>query len=866
MQGNKKVFNRYISSKRKTEKNVGLLLNGAGDMVTKDKVVNGLSNARALRPVGKTGTKQAAGGGSFREHVNTVDRHKSMGPDGMHPRVLRELTNVTARLLLSIIFQKSWQLGKVHEDWQRANVTIFRKGEKEDTGNNSPGSRTSITGKVMEQIILENLSKHMKGRKVAGSSLDSCLTVEAETELPCPALQSLGKEEQCLPSLPVRHSPSPSHLIAKAKSACLRLGLGDSMHTHPYTPLGKTAETSLSVGKMTLKNRSLVGAEEYASQRACRNKTATNKAQLKGREYDKSRLTLTGLVLQRHMDMVTSARWGWGSARLLSDYVWHHPAPPGHYLTAQLLGCGSHRAGTGVALKTVMGIGKLYPCVTKTESDEVVHMLSLQQAKISTELFESETWDFYLDLPSLKKAGCVQSHVFNGVAGRPGCQRTGASQGCTGARWVPHSSYPCQKAYSQPGPTVSPLASSTFSQVRGKVAREICLHGERFIRLRHQYSTQQHWNRLPREVVELPSLEVFKGRLDEVLRDMTWHQYNASQASIKLQSKATIREKSGETKRKGSTPTWIIELKRNSRAKQPQLPQPLLIRLLLQTLHQLRCPSLDMLQHLNVPLVVEGPKLNTVFEVRPHQCRVQGHDHFPSPAGHTIFDTSQDAIGFLGHLGTLLAHIQVAVNQHPQVLFHQAAFQPLFPKPVALHGAAVTQVQDLALGLVKPHTIDLGPSIQPVQVPLQSLPTLKQINTPAQLGVICKLIEGALDPFVQIIDKDVKQNWPQHRALGNTTCDRPPTGYQPGKPLTSIMLNNMREENQAPVVRRGFKGITGSEKHSSDKDKSEQAQQQVTAMVKDLEQLMYTEMLKELHLFSLEKGRLQGDLLTVFHF
>ncbi|KAK4824504.1 hypothetical protein QYF61_015902 [Mycteria americana] len=197
-------------------------------------------------------------------------------------------------------------------------------------------------------------------------------------------------------------------------------------------------------------------------------------------------------------------------------------------------------------------------------------------------------------------------------------------------------------------------------------------------------------------------------------------------------------------------------------AKQSQLPQPLLIRLLLQTLHQLRCPSLHTLQYLNIPLVVGGPKLNTVFEVRPHQCRVQGHNHFPSPAGHAIFDTSQDAIGFLGRLGTLLAHIQAAVNKHPQVLLCQAAFQPLFPKPAALHGVAVAQVQDLALGLVKPHTIDLGPSIQPVQVPLQSLPTLKQINTPTQLGVVCKLTESTLDPFVQNIDKDVKQNWPQH--------------------------------------------------------------------------------------------------------
>lgn len=40
-------------------------------------------------------------------------------------------------------------------------------------------------------------------------------------------------------------------------------------------------------------------------------------------------------------------------------------------------------------------------------------------------------------------------------------------------------------------------------------------------------------------------------------------------------------------------------------------------------------------------------------------------DPFPSPAGHTALDTGQDAIGLLSHLGTLLAHVQAAVKQHP---------------------------------------------------------------------------------------------------------------------------------------------------------------------------------------------------------
>lgn len=96
-----------------------------------------------------------------KEHLNTLNIHRSMAP------MLRELADGILKPLL-IIFEMLWVLWEVPKAWKKANVIpIFKKVRHEDY---RLVRHTSIPRKMIDHVILEAISKHIKDKNVTGRS------------------------------------------------------------------------------------------------------------------------------------------------------------------------------------------------------------------------------------------------------------------------------------------------------------------------------------------------------------------------------------------------------------------------------------------------------------------------------------------------------------------------------------------------------------------------------------------------------------------------------------------------------------------------------------------------------------------------
>jgi len=99
--------------------------------------------------------------------LKKMNPNKSPGPDGLYPRVFKEIADVLVDPL-HYIFRTSIKTGKLPTEWKTASITAIykNKGSKNYVGNYRPISLTSIVCKMLESIIRDNILEYLKKNEI----------------------------------------------------------------------------------------------------------------------------------------------------------------------------------------------------------------------------------------------------------------------------------------------------------------------------------------------------------------------------------------------------------------------------------------------------------------------------------------------------------------------------------------------------------------------------------------------------------------------------------------------------------------------------------------------------------------------------
>ena len=90
--------------------------------------------------------------------LNHLDVKKSIGPDGISAKFLREIASEISSPLTKL-FNKSLETGVFPNEWKHCNVTsVFKSGFKDNPSNFQPISVVPVVAKILEKPVAQQLS------------------------------------------------------------------------------------------------------------------------------------------------------------------------------------------------------------------------------------------------------------------------------------------------------------------------------------------------------------------------------------------------------------------------------------------------------------------------------------------------------------------------------------------------------------------------------------------------------------------------------------------------------------------------------------------------------------------------------------
>jgi len=105
-----------------------------------------------------------AGQNQVHYHLRNLNIHNTVGPDKMHPRVLKESADVAVKSF-SMIFVKSWQSDEIPGDWKKATSHPFLRRVKrmyEWRPAMSGVPQCSVLGQILFDIFINGTDSGVK--------------------------------------------------------------------------------------------------------------------------------------------------------------------------------------------------------------------------------------------------------------------------------------------------------------------------------------------------------------------------------------------------------------------------------------------------------------------------------------------------------------------------------------------------------------------------------------------------------------------------------------------------------------------------------------------------------------------------------